>query len=188
MPLAMRVLPIRNRTLDATSNEGSIPDGQFFSWLGQVQRVQRLGERHLLLVQGQFQFTPDSLLASEQFVIGGGQSVRGYRQNARTGDVGFRLSVEDRITLWEETWGTVQLVPFLDLGLIANAGDNPNQLPRETFLAGTGVGLIWDKFMAIEGLRLRLDYAVPLVDVEDRGRNIQDEGFYFDLRYVVTFD
>ena len=84
--------------LDATINNDPIPDGRFFSWLGQVQRVQRLSNDQLLIVQAELQLTPDSLLPSQQFVIGGGQSVRGYRQNVRSGDNGFRsAAIEDRI-------------------------------------------------------------------------------------------
>ncbi|MCZ0901178.1 ShlB/FhaC/HecB family hemolysin secretion/activation protein, partial [Microcoleus sp. HI-ES] len=60
---------------DATQNEGSDPDGQFFSWLGQVQRVQRLNDKHLLILQADLQLSANSLLPSQQFVIGGGQSL-----------------------------------------------------------------------------------------------------------------
>ncbi|MEC4806727.1 MAG: POTRA domain-containing protein [Jaaginema sp. PMC 1080.18] len=35
--------------LDATTNESPIPDSRFFSWLGQVQRVQRLNPDNLLI-------------------------------------------------------------------------------------------------------------------------------------------
>ena len=60
---------------DATTNDAPIPDSRFFSWFGQVQRIQILGENHLLIIAANLQLTPDSLLASEQFVIGGGQSL-----------------------------------------------------------------------------------------------------------------
>jgi len=32
-------------------------------------------------------------------------------------------------------------------------------------------------------LNIRVDYGLPLVDLEDRGRNVQDDGFYFSVRY-----
>jgi len=168
---------------DATNNDGNIPDGQFFSWLGQVQRVQRLGRDNLLIVKGDLQLTPNSLLSSEQFVIGGGQSLRGYRQNVRSGDNGFRFSVEDRITLnRNEATGVpvVQLAPFIDAGAIWNANDNPNQLGDQNFLAGAGLGVLYDPW---ESLSLRLDYALPLVEIDDEGDNAQDEGFYFSVNY-----
>jgi hemolysin activation/secretion protein len=167
---------------DATRNPGSIPDGQFFSWLGQVQRAQRLSEGQLLIGQLDVQLTPDSLLPSQQFVIGGGQSVRGYRQNARTGDNGVRASVEDRITLNRDRAGnpTLQVAPLVDLGAVWNASGNPNQLPKQTFLIGAGLGIIWKPF---SGLNLRIDYGVPIIDLSDRGNNLQDHGFYFTANY-----
>lgn len=170
--------------LDATTNDDPIPDSRFISWLGQGQRVQRLSDDHLLIVQLDLQLTPDSLLSSEQFVIGGGQSLRGYRQNVRAGDNGFRFSVEDRITLGRNEAGlaTFQLAPFFDMGAVWNDSRNPNNAgrPDEEFLAGIGLGLLWEP---LPNLNIRLDYGLPLVDISDRGDNAQDDGFYFSVRY-----
>lgn len=168
--------------LDATSNPDPQPDGQFFSWLGQAQRVQVLSQDHLLIVQADLQLSPDPLLASQQFVIGGGQSLRGFRQNIRSGDNGFRFSVEDRIAIQRNEAGapTLQLAPFVDVGTVWNVDENPNDLPDQTFLAGIGLGLLWQP---ISGLNIRLDYAVPLVDLSDRGTNAQDEAFYFSVNF-----
>lgn len=168
--------------LDATSNPDPIPDGHFFSWSGQVQRLQRFGARHLLIVQGDLQLTPNSLLPSQQFVIGGGQNLRGYRQNARSGDNGFRFSVEDRISVVRNAEGAsvLQVIPFVDMGTVWNKADNPNRLPRQTFLASVGLGLIWQP---VSGLNLRLDYGYPIVDLSDRGDNLQDHGLHFSLSY-----
>ncbi|MDZ7956005.1 ShlB/FhaC/HecB family hemolysin secretion/activation protein [Nostoc sp. DedQUE09] len=171
--------------LDATINNDPIPDGRFFSWLGQIQRVQQLSNDHLLLIQADLQLTPDSLLPSQQFVIGGGQSVRGYRQNIRSGDNGFRVAIEDRFTVQRNESGlsTIQLAPFLDMGAVWNQSDNPNPLLNQTFLVGAGLGLLWNQAMGIDNLFLRLDYGFPFIDLSDRGNNAQDDGFYFSLRY-----
>jgi hemolysin activation/secretion protein len=169
---------------DATQNPDPIPDGQFFSWLGQMQRVQRLGDDHLFIAQADLQLTPDGLLPSQQFVMGGGQSVRGYRQNARFGDNGFRISLEDRITVHRDPSGAtiLQLAPFVDAGAVWNVGDNPTRLPSQTFLAGAGLGILW---APLPQLNVRLDYGVPLVDLSDRGNNAQDRGFYFSVNYQL---
>lgn len=171
--------------LDATINNDPIPDGRFFSWLGQIQRVQQLSADHLLLIQADLQLTPDSLLPSQQFVIGGGQSVRGYRQNIRSGDNGFRVAIEDRFTVQRNESGLsiIQLAPFLDMGSVWNQSNNPNRLPDQTFLVGAGLGLLWNQAMGIDNLFLRLDYGFPFIDLSDRGNNAQDDGFYFSLRY-----
>ncbi len=168
----------------ATVRSGGQPDGQFFSWLGQVQRVQLLGQNQVLIAQADLQWTPDSLLPSQQFAIGGGQSVRGYRQNLRAGDNGFRLSLEDRITVVRDAGGlpVLQIAPFAEAGAVWNDSDNPNALPSQTFLASVGLGLIWQP---IRGVSLRLDYGVPLVSLNDRGQNLQDAGVYFSLSYRI---
>ncbi|MBW4501607.1 MAG: ShlB/FhaC/HecB family hemolysin secretion/activation protein [Scytonema hyalinum WJT4-NPBG1] len=170
---------------DATINSDPIPDSRFFSWLAQVQRVQRLSNDQLLIAAIDLQLTPNSLLPSQQFIIGGGQSVRGYRQNARYGDNGVRFSVEDRITLQRNEAGaaTLQIAPFIDLGAVWNKSDNPNDrsLPGQRFLASGGLGLLWEP---IPRLNVRLDYGIPFVDLSDRGNNVQDSGFYFSINYL----
>ncbi len=171
----------------ATVNPDPEPDGRFISWLGQVQRVQVLNENNFLIVGADIQLTPNSLLPSQQFVVGGGQSLRGYRQNVRARDNGIRFSIEDRITLERNEAGaaTFQLAPFFDAGYVWNDPDNPTNrslrdTQREKFLAGLGLGLIWEP---VPNLNLRLDYGLPLVDIDDRGTNAQDQGFYFSVRY-----
>lgn len=168
----------------ATTNPEPIPDGRFVSWLGQIQRVQILNQDNFLIIGADIQLTPNSLLPSQQFVIGGGQSLRGYRQNIRSGDNGVRFSVEDRITLQRNEAGasTFQLAPFFDAGVVWNKSDNPNNefLPSQRFLAGIGLGLIWE---IQPGLSMRLDYGYPLIKIDDKGTNAQDQGFYFSVRY-----
>jgi hemolysin activation/secretion protein len=168
--------------LDATVNPDLVPDSRFVSWLGQIQRVQRLGNDHLLILQADLQLTPDSLLPSEQFVVGGGQSLRGFRQNARSGDNGFRFSGEDRVTLTRDESGaaTFQLAPFIDMGSVWNDGNNPNTLPDQTFLVGAGFGAIW---VPVPDFVIRFDYGVPLVNLADRDDNFQDDGIYFSVNY-----
>ncbi len=165
---------------DATTNPAPIPDGRFFSWLGQGQRVQRLGGDNYLLLRSELQLSPNSLLPFQQFVIGGGLSVRGYAQNARSGDNGFRLSAEGRFpVLHDQARNPVlQLAPFLDLGTVWNNGSNPNGSVSQGFLAGAGLGILWQPNRHLD---LRIDYALPFVDLSDRGNSLQDNGFYFSL-------
>ncbi|MDZ7966431.1 MAG: ShlB/FhaC/HecB family hemolysin secretion/activation protein [Nostoc sp. DedSLP03] len=167
---------------DATNNRNSIPDGNFISWLGQLQWLQQLGNDNLLIMQTDLQLTPDTLLPSQQYVIGGSQSLRGYRQNVRFGDNGFRFSLENRITLQrnEARKPTLQIAPFFDMGTVWNQSGNPNKLTGDNFLAGAGLGVLWQPFPQ---LNMRLDYAIPLVELRNRGDNLQDKGLYFSINY-----
>lgn len=167
---------------DATSRPDPQADGQFFSWLGQVQRVQVLNPDNLLVIQGDVQLSPDALLGSEQFFIGGQQSVRGYFQNARFGDNGLRLSVEDRITLVRDEGDNpiAQVSPFLDLGYVWASGGN-RQVTDQNFLMGTGAGFI---FNPAEGLTARVDLGIPLISANQLVSD-QPEGLrvYFNANY-----
>jgi hemolysin activation/secretion protein len=169
---------------DATTNKEPTPDGQFFSWYGQLQRTQKLNEDQLLIVGLDLQLTPDSLLPSQQFIIGGAQTVRGYRQNARSGDNGVRFSIENQITVLRNEAGlaTLQLSPFIDLGAVWNQSDNPNNvfLPRQRFLSSGGLGLLWQP---VPNFNVRLDYGIPFVNLSSRGDNVQDSGFHFSVYY-----
>ena len=167
---------------DATVRKDSQPDGHFLNWLGQVQRVQRLSSNHLLIVQGDLQLSSTSLLPYQQFIIGGALSLRGYQQNVRSGDNGFRFSIEDRITVYRDESGLplIQFTPFLDIGAVWDDSSNPNSdsKPNQRFLAGAGIGLIWQLVPQVD---LRLDYGLPLVHLDDRSNNAQDSGFYFSV-------
>lgn len=77
----------------------------------------------------------------------------------------------------------LQLAPFIDAGMVWNRSDNPNKLSNQTFLAGIGTGILWQT--PLPGLTIRLDYAFPLVDLRDRGKNIQDDGLYFNINYQL---
>lgn len=170
---------------NATDNTLPIPDGQFFSWLGQIQRLQIIDPDNYLILQSDIQLTPNGLLPSQQFTIGGGQSIRGYRQNILSADNGIRFSVEHHWIMLRDTAGksVLELSPFWDIGTVFNSSGNPNQLTQKnTVLSGLGLGLVYHPF---EGLNMRLDYAFPLIPVENKGENAQDKGFYFDVNYQL---
>ena len=167
---------------DGTINDDPIPDSRFFSWLAQIQRVQRINQDNLLIASAELQLTPDALLPSQQFVVGGGQSVRGFRQNARAADNGFRFSIEDRMTIGRDGSGNplLQIAPFFDAGMVWNLDKNPNLLQSQRFIAGTGIGVL---VQPLPGLNIRVDYAIPLVDLDDKGNNAQDNGLYLSVGY-----
>jgi hemolysin activation/secretion protein len=177
-----RVLAIRSQfsfgigAFDATINNTGT-DGRFFSWLGQFQWVQQLSPRALLVTRLDTQLTPDSLLPIEQFGIGGIGSVRGYRQNQMVTDNGVFGSLEVRLPLTSDP-SVLQLIPFVEAGTGWNNSEAPD--PDPSTLVSLGLGLRW---LITSGLDLRLDYGIALTDVGDRGDSLQENGFYFSLRY-----
>lgn len=178
---ANRVLAARSQfslgvdAFDATTNNTGT-DGRFFSWLGQFQWVQQLSPRTLLLTRFTAQLTGDSLLSLEKFSVGGLDTVRGYRQNQLVTDNGVVGSVELRFPPISN-YKAFQLAPFFEIG---TAWNNRESDPRPNTLASLGLGLI---FQPSRELNLRLDYGIPLIDVNNRGDTVQDNGLYFSLRY-----
>jgi len=178
---AQRVFAARSQfslgidAFDATITDSGT-DGQFFSWIGQFQWVQRLSPRNTILARIGTQLTPDSLLSIEKFGIGGVDTVRGYRQNQLIADNGIIGSVEVRLPLTSNP-ERLQLVPFFDLGIVWNNQDTD---PDPGTIAGVGVGLNW---LIGSDWNVRLDYGIPLIDADRRGDSLQDNGLYFSLRY-----
>jgi hemolysin activation/secretion protein len=170
---------------DATINN-SEPDSQFFLWRGQMLYLRRLGEATgkpavgpNLLVRSNIQLASDSLLSRVQFSLGGQATVRGYRQDALLTDNGVFASVEARLPIFRvpEVQGTLQVTPFIDFGTGWNtSGDGPDP----NTLVGVGFGLLWqmgDNFTA------RLDWGIPLIDINLRDGTWQENGVYFQLQY-----
>lgn len=163
----------------ATNNPRPTPDGKFFSWQGQAQRVQRLSPNNYAIAQLGFQLTPDPLLPGQQFTLAGDRSILGYRQSLRSSDNGVRLSFEDRAIVGRNQSGeaNLQLVGNVTAAkLWNNGGTNVDN----GFLASVGAGVIWEPFPK---LVTRLDYSIPLVRIDDRGNNFQDSGFNFSIGY-----
>lgn len=164
--------------LDATDRDDEA-DGQFISWLGQFQRAQVINRDNLLLMQASVQFSSDSLLGADQFIVGGPTSVRGYDQNARFGDNGFRTSIEDRITVLHNEDGSpaLQIAPFLDGAGVWNRNENTSD---QRFLLGTGVGFIAN---LVENVQARFDVGVPLIELSEAGDSAKDVFLYFNMDY-----
>ena len=138
--------------LGATDNGNRQPDGDFFYWLGQGQLAHRLfSDRDQLVVRGQAQIATDPLLASQQYSLGGIDTVRGYFTNEVVRDSGFSVGIEYRyplLDLWdrERIRGpddmSLELVPFFDYGYGVNHSGNSEDVDSDT-LASLGLGLRW---------------------------------------------
>lgn len=165
---------------DATKNNEA-PDGRFVAWRGQGQYVRLLAPETLLVLRSDIQFASRPLLALEQFALGGYQSVRGYRQDLLLSDNGVLLSAEALFPITEiGDDGVLQVYPFLDFGTAWNSGDR--QDPIDSTLLGTGIGL---QLRLGETLTGRIEYGIPLIDVETRDKGtLQEDGLYFSL--IVT--
>ncbi len=166
---------------DATIND-SPPDGKFFEWQGQGQYVRSLAPDTLLILRSNLQLTSRPLVPLEQYNLGGLYSVRGYRQDLFQTDNGVFLSAEARFPVLRIDWleGLLQVVPFTDFGVAWNDDDNPIPTPAPNTLSSVGLGLQWQ--MGTD-FTARLDWAIPITDIELQGARDPEESFYFTLNY-----
>ncbi|MHC5597303.1 MAG: ShlB/FhaC/HecB family hemolysin secretion/activation protein [Nostoc sp.] len=170
---------------NATINN-SEPDSRYFLWRGQVIYLRLLSQPKgqtaiapSLLLRSNVQLASSSLLSIEQFSVGGQGTVRGYRQDALLSDNGIFASAELRLPVarFPELQGTLQVAPFIDFGTVWNTHtENPNP----NTLVGSGLGLLWqmgDRFTA------RLDWGIPLINIDTSKRTWQENGVYFQMEY-----
>lgn len=131
----------------------------------QFQWVRKLDRDFLVLLRGELQLSASELVPIEQFRLGGAGTVKGYRQDLALGDNGVFFGAETRIPIlrFQRINEVLQLAPFVDLGAIWNSNDT--QISND-FLAAVGIGL---NFKAGNGFEARLDWGIPLVDVDFQG-------------------
>ncbi len=164
----------------ATHNS-NLPDGKFVTWQSQARWIKAFGDNRntQLVMNFKAQLTPDELLPSEQFVMGGIDSVRGYRQNLLIADNGFSGSIEGRIPLFDsQSIGLLQLTPFFDIGTVWN---NQSQEIESGTLASLGLGLRW---ILNDFLQANFNYGVPLIAVKKRGNSLSENGWHFEVRVI----
>jgi len=174
---------------NATSNPDSIPDSQYFLWRGQLLYLRLLssseknpGTGITMFLRSSFQLANDPILPLEQFTIGGQETVRGYRQDYLLTDNGVLASAEVRFPLLQvsKIEGLLQIAPFIDFGVGWNKTGTERENPSKNTLVGTGLALIWrmgDK------LNTRIDWGIPLIDVDSRDTTWQENGIYLQLEY-----
>lgn len=163
-----------------TSNQGDVPDSQFFTWRGQGQWVRLIGNdpESLLLLRVDAQIADRPLLSVEQFGVGGVDSVRGYRQDALLTDSGLFGSAEVRIPIARiPKWNsTLMIAPFLDFG---HGWNRARENPEVSTLFSGGLGLRWrvgQQFTA------RFDWGVPFKVLNSSDKSsLQENGLYFSL-------
>ncbi len=164
--------------------------GQFFAYSIGAIRFQRLWWDQILILKGSAQVSPDRLVSSEQFRIGGMETVRGYPEGDYLGDYGFIGSAELRIPTYFfpkkpiSIFGhqinlrdTFQLVGFFDTGR-AWLQSPLNGERDNKFLAGAGGGVLMNLFNHVSA-RVYFAQAIGAVP---------NEGDQFRLHFTLTSD
>jgi hemolysin activation/secretion protein len=156
------------------------PDGQFFTWLGQVQYVNLLAPETLLLLRTNLQLADRPLVPLEQFTIGGPDTVRGYRQNLILANSGIIATAEVRVPILRvpEVSGLLQIAPFVDVGSSFDSDEGEEVAAIPDTLVSVGVGLQWQMG---RNLSVRFDYGIPLISAPSVGNSWQEDGISFSV-------
>ena len=171
--------------LNSTVNQNE-PDSRFLNWRGQAQYLRLIAPETLWLVRADLQLSDQSLLAQEQFSLGGATNVRGYRQDLLLGDQGIFLSTEFRVPLLQvEEWNLLlQVIPFVDWGMIGNKEASEEMELDQTILSSVGLGM---KLQMSDYLIAQLDWGIPLTEIETVGDSWREKGLHFSILYQVNF-
>lgn len=161
--------------LGATINNDA-PDSRFLAWRGQGQWVRAIAPDTLVVLRGDLQLASD-LVPVEQFSLGGLGTVRGYRQDARLTDNGVFGSAEVRLPIYRlpQRGLSLQIAPFVDVGRGWNRTNRQGLDPRTLASVGLGLRLQLGSFSA------RLDWGLPLVNLDSRERTWQERGLHFSI-------
>lgn len=170
---------------DATDNDGEF-DTNFFIWRGQTSYLRQLTDDLTLSLKSYLQLSDRALVDFELapqrlFTLGTEETfiLRGYRRNSLVSDNGIFATAELQATVGEisDINATFQVTPFVDFGTAWNSDDTEFIEPT---LVSVGLGL---RMLVNDNFRARVDWGIPLVDLDFNGDSLQEEGVTFNLEY-----
>ncbi|BAY29812.1 surface antigen D15 domain-containing protein [Nostoc carneum NIES-2107] len=153
----------------------SVP-ATFVSWQGQAQWTRILAKDTLLLVRANAQLAYQTLVPSEQFILGG---KGGYLQDSLLTDNGIFASAEVQLPVMAvfRGKGLIQVIPFVDFGTGWNSSCQTNPSPNT--MASVGLGLQWQQ----DRVTARLDWGIPLISVNSQYGTGLENALYFSVQY-----
>ncbi len=127
-------------SLDAAAAD---TQGDFSKWNVFLGRLQSFNANDALYLQAAGQWANGNLDPSQQFVVGGPGSVRGYEVSALSADTGYQLTAELRHTYPQLWYGRWQAIAFVDDAHVAVDRTIFAPGPNNANLYAAGVGLNW---------------------------------------------
>jgi hemolysin activation/secretion protein len=157
-----------------------------------IFRLQRIASWFSIIFKAQGQYAFQELLVSEQFALGGQDSVRGYAPFEFMGDRGYTGTIEARVGIpWlgdvkdpfrddRSLADTVQLVGFIDSGEAMRINPLPGERHKLVLTgAGAGIRIYYPDWMSI-----RFDVAKPLSSYESASD--RDTWFYVSVIFNLN--
>lgn len=152
-------LNFRNAAAKAADAATAKTAGSFSKLTANVARTQSITPSSTLYLGVAGQWSNDNLDASEQIVLGGPSSVRGYGVGTVSGATGYIGTAEfrQRLPVFQSA-GTLQAIAFVDTGWTKVYANTFAAGPNTARLNGAGIGLNW---VATEGWNAKIDIAKP---------------------------
>ena len=141
-------------------------------------RIQDLPGDFSLFLSGEGQYSPDALLASEEFSVGGEVYGRAYDSGEIAGDSGVSASVELRYggTVENEFFKSYQLYGYYDIGKVWNEDIAVGESDHDS-LASAGAGIRFNLAYDLSG---GIEFTAPLTrDVSAEGDD--DKRIFFNI-------
>jgi hemolysin activation/secretion protein len=141
--LSLGRLDFDNEDAELANSSTARTGGTYAKYTLSLARLQALSESNSLYVAVNGQAADKNLDPSEQFFLGGPNSVRAYDVGTLGGALGALASAELRHNLSVSSHGTWQTILFVDSGVVRiyknvfDTGDN------SATLSGAGIGLNW---------------------------------------------
>ncbi|OGI21974.1 MAG: hypothetical protein A2287_06470 [Candidatus Melainabacteria bacterium RIFOXYA12_FULL_32_12] len=136
---------------------------KFYKYTGSLIRLQRLGQKSLLILKAATQFADDELPSAEQYGIGGAYSVRGYSEGILSGDNGYLFGGELRVPIFllPEKIGNLKIRDNIQgVAFAETAGAFPEDYVRSSqTLTSVGLGIRANLTKYLTG---RVDYGFGL--------------------------
>jgi hemolysin activation/secretion protein len=153
-----------------------------------LQRVTRLPWDFSWSVHGLYQISDANLLPSEEFGLGGYETVRGYDEREANGDNGFLASTEiatppvslGRVIGLAKADDQIQFLGFVDYGGTSLHHATPSDTNPNTNLLGVGPGI---RYAITPYMTFRFDYGFQLIPTGFDNRHASRGHIGFVLSY-----
>ncbi len=134
----------------------------FLKYRGYFENQRKLRDNSILSLKSMIQLSKNKLLpSSEQFILGGMSTVRGYEEGKLTGDQGYYLGIENTRRLTDK----INYFIFLDNGGVYPYKGNDESINQNDYLTSAGLGLTVHFTRKISA---KLEVGFPIGDEEQK--------------------
>jgi len=138
------VLAFDNADAQAADAATANTQGGYTLWSAALSRLQRLTDATQLYLALNWQHANRNVDSSQQWLLGGPGTIRGYPDSTLAGASGWLMSAELRHDFVMPLVGTVQGKVFIDSGEVTVNADPWQAGTNHAHLTGAGVGLDWN--------------------------------------------